>query len=239
MTGMESESGDYVSVVYNNENLLINSPPTIPDGLIADVNNNSVILNWNPSTDLESLNTNLTYNLRLGTTPGGNEIVSSMANADGTLKIPKQGNVSQNKNWYLKNLPLGTYYWSIQAIDNNFEGSGFAVESSFTITTLSDKEDVDEIYENAGFVKSYPNPFNHATTIKYFLEKDQHVTLFIFDLSGKKIIELVNEFQTKGNKTITWNGTNYFGANVNNGLYFFKFTASNGVIINKIVKLTL
>jgi hypothetical protein len=43
------------------------------------------------------------------------------------------GNCQQNLGWWLHSLPPGTYYWSVQAIDNSFAGGPFAPEQSFTI----------------------------------------------------------------------------------------------------------
>jgi subtilisin-like proprotein convertase family protein len=121
------------SKIYRNNVTKANTAPTAPLGLISSVNGNSVTLNWNPATDAETAQPSLTYNLRVGTTPGGSDIMSPMANSNGTRKVVQMGNVNQNTNWTLKNLKPGTYYWSAQAIDTAFEGSTFATEGSFTV----------------------------------------------------------------------------------------------------------
>ncbi|MCC3409915.1 MAG: S8 family serine peptidase [Microcoleus sp. PH2017_10_PVI_O_A] len=122
--------------VYRNNIFTLNTAPTPPIALISSVNGNSVTLNWNPGTDAETPQASLTYNLRVGTTPGGSDIMSPMANSNGTRKVVQMGNVNQNKNWTLKNLKPGTYYWSAQAIDNSFKGSTFATEGSFTVLSV-------------------------------------------------------------------------------------------------------
>jgi FG-GAP-like repeat len=119
--------------VYRNNIFTVNTAPTPPIGLISSVNGNSVSLNWNPATDAETPQAGLTYNLRVGTTPGGSDIMSPMANSNGTRKVVQMGNVNQNTNWTLKNLKPGTYYWSVQAIDTAFAGSTFATEGSFQV----------------------------------------------------------------------------------------------------------
>jgi hypothetical protein len=91
-------------------------------------------LHWQPASDNQTASAGLTYNIRMGTTPGGGEIVSPMADpATGYRRIVAQGNVFHNTSWPIKNLQPGTYFWSVQAIDNNFSGSPFAPERSFTI----------------------------------------------------------------------------------------------------------
>ncbi|MDH4032405.1 MAG: hypothetical protein OEV80_01250, partial [candidate division Zixibacteria bacterium] len=51
----------------------------------------------------------------------------------GYRRVVAMGNVFQNLTWELNSLPAGTYFWSVQAIDNNFEGSQFAVEQQFVV----------------------------------------------------------------------------------------------------------
>jgi len=47
--------------------------------------------------------------------------------------ITKCGNTNQDTTWILKNLPEGTYYWKVQAIDNVFQSSEFSVIDTFTV----------------------------------------------------------------------------------------------------------
>jgi hypothetical protein len=75
----------------------------------------------------------LSYNLRVGTTPGGSDIVSPNAGTDGTRRLPAPGNVQEALRVPLTALPLGRIYWSVQAVDSAFAGSAFAPEQSFTV----------------------------------------------------------------------------------------------------------
>ena len=124
----------FVTKIYRNNIGTTNTVPTPPSNLASSVVGNIVTLSWNKSTDKETAQNGLTYNLRVGTTPGGSEIVSPMANVNtGFRKIPQLGNINHNSRWTIKNLPAGKYYWSVQAIDNAFAGSPFAGEQSFVI----------------------------------------------------------------------------------------------------------
>ena len=119
------------------ENLLqdrANNLPTAPTELTAATNKNSVSLEWNLGLDEETPVEGLTYNLRVGTTPGGNDIVASMSDGEGSRSLPALGNVNNNTQWQLSNLPNGTYYWSVQTIDSTFAGSAFSDEGEFTIS---------------------------------------------------------------------------------------------------------
>ena len=48
--------------------------------------------------------------------------------------------------------------------------------------------------------QNYPNPFNPTTRINYDLAKDENVQVAIFDLSGRKVASLVDEFQNADTK---------------------------------------
>jgi hypothetical protein len=52
--------------------------------------------------------------------------------------------------------------------------------------------------------QNYPNPFNPVTSIRYSLPEAQNVTLKIFDLNGKEVDVLVNQFQTAGRHEVRW-----------------------------------
>jgi hypothetical protein len=112
-----------------------NTPPTAPAGLQASPNGFGVVLSWNAATDAQTPAAGLSYNIRVGTSPGGFDIVSPQADpATGFRRVPQLGNAQERLMAILTNLPAATYYWSVQAIDTGFAGSPFAPESSFTVT---------------------------------------------------------------------------------------------------------
>jgi hypothetical protein len=72
-----------------------------------------------------------------------------------------------------------------------------------------------ELYQN------YPNPFNSNTTIEYNLNQRSNVKIKIYDILGKEIITLVNNFESPGKNSITWNGTDKTGNPVSTGVYIY------------------
>jgi hypothetical protein len=76
----------------------------------------------------------LSYNVRVGRTNGGVDIVTPMANlASGQLLLPQGGNAGLITMMPLTNLLAGTCFWSVQAADNGFASSPFAAEQTFEI----------------------------------------------------------------------------------------------------------
>ena len=75
-----------------------------------------------------------------------------------------------------------------------------------------------------GFVleQNYPNPFNPVTTISYTLPVDEKVLIKVYDVLGKEVAELVNEFKTAGKHSIQFNGSN-----LSSGVYFYSIIAGS------------
>jgi hypothetical protein len=95
---------------------------------------NYVRFNWDAASDDQTPAGGLSYNLRVGSAPGTDDIFSGAADpSSGYRRIPDTSNARKTFSWALKDLPDGTYYWSVQAIDTAFAGSAWAVEKSLTL----------------------------------------------------------------------------------------------------------
>ncbi len=125
-----SGSSGSISRIYVNGTGTANTAPTVPTNLTVTWNDSVSTFTWTKSTDTQTPQNGLSYNLRVGTTPGGCEIMSPMSLTNGYRKIPAYGNVRQNNTWKIK-LPAGKYYWSVQAVDQALAGSTFATEQTF------------------------------------------------------------------------------------------------------------
>jgi len=83
--------------------------------------------------------------------------------------------------------------------------------------------------------QNYPNPFNPSTIIKYDLLKSGKVELKIYNILGQEVKTLVNNFEEKGRKSITWNGENNFNQKVSSGIYFYRISSENWSDIKKMI----
>ncbi|MHC4502685.1 MAG: FG-GAP repeat domain-containing protein [Planctomycetota bacterium] len=124
--------------IYRNDGWMFNIAPAAPGGLGATCTGSGpydVTFSWLASTDARTPETGLSYNLRVGTTSGGNEVLSGMARADGRRKLPARGVVQPglSVNEWTLTLPAGTYYWSVQAIDTAFAASAWPAEQTMTV----------------------------------------------------------------------------------------------------------
>lgn len=106
-----------------------NNPPSAPSGLSATVNGTSVTFDWAAATDDVTPAGGLSYNLRVGTTPGSDNIMCAMANSTtGYRRLPANGNVQKRLSWTLNGI-TGPVYWSVQAIDSAYAGGAWAPEA--------------------------------------------------------------------------------------------------------------
>ncbi|MCC6865006.1 MAG: T9SS type A sorting domain-containing protein [Ignavibacteria bacterium] len=68
---------------------------------------------------------------------------------------------------------------------------------------------------------NYPNPFNSSTNIEFQLSKSAFIVLQIFDINGKLVDVLKNEYLNTGRYKTQWYANNY-----SSGVYFVKITSA-------------
>ena len=98
-----------------------------------------LVITWSGAVDTDA-NGNvtppegLTYSIRIGSTPGGSEIMAPGADVDGVKATADAGNAENNLSWKV-NVPMGTYYVAVQSIDASYIGSAFSEEKEYTVTS--------------------------------------------------------------------------------------------------------
>ncbi len=87
---------------------------------------------------------------------------------------------------------------------------------------------------------NFPNPFNHITHIRYQIPVDGRVTLRVYNLLGRRIINLVNGYQKAGFYTVTWNGRDRqgFGREMASGLYIYQLVVRDKTASKKLYSKT-
>ncbi len=84
-------------------------------------------------------------------------------------------------------------------------------------------------------LQNFPNPFNPSTTIRYYLIENGHVSLSVFDVSGKLVASVINGKMDKGWHQAVWSGQNDAGEPLASGIYFYKLIAGKSAISRKMV----
>ncbi|OFY62465.1 MAG: hypothetical protein A2Y71_00010 [Bacteroidetes bacterium RBG_13_42_15] len=136
-------SGYGITKIYRNNGESPNTIPSEPVSKTPEISNTQIVLSWEPAIDAETTDSGLSYNVRIGTIPGGIDIVCPHSGTDGKRRIVSQGNAQTNRAIVLDKMKNGTYYWSVQAVDNAFAGGAFSQEKSFTITAEEQASNID------------------------------------------------------------------------------------------------
>ncbi len=136
VTGYRNVS-DYITKIYTNNTTNANTQPSPPSNLVSNVAGGSAVLSWTAGSDAQTNVNSLTYNVRIGSSPGASDIVTSIANStNGKRFLPRNGNAGMTESFNISGLDYGTYYWSVQSIDGAFDGSAFAAEQVFVVSDL-------------------------------------------------------------------------------------------------------
>ena len=83
--------------------------------------------------------------------------------------------------------------------------------------------------------QNYPNPFNPETRISYDLSEAGEVSLIVYDILGRSIATLVNEFKTPGRYNVLWNGNDILGNPVSSGVYLYQLRSNSFTKTKKMV----
>ena len=81
-----------------------------------------------------------------------------------------------------------------------------------------------QLYQN------YPNPFNPTTNIKFDLPKSSLVKIIIYDILGREVKTLVNEFKNAGSYELNFDASNFAS-----GTYLYRIEAGDFVSVKKMV----
>lgn len=132
--GSDDSSGATWAVrIHQNTTTNRSSVPPPPQALAATPAASSVLLAWAPEAAAAP---GCTYNLRVGTQSGGQDVFSAVASPAGTRRLSGLGNTQTALRRRLRALAPGTYYWSVQTVNAAFAASAFAPEATFAITGI-------------------------------------------------------------------------------------------------------
>ncbi|MEW6195013.1 MAG: SBBP repeat-containing protein [Bacteroidota bacterium] len=80
--------------------------------------------------------------------------------------------------------------------------------------------------------QNYPNPFNPSTTISYKLQAASYVTLRVYDILGREVATLVDEYKQAGNHSVKLSTNNL---QLSSGIYFYKLTSGSFAETKKMI----
>ncbi len=111
-----------------------------------------------------------------------------------------------------RNLATGSYLYRLKQIDFNGNYEYFNLTGEVLIGVPG----------SFSLSQNFPNPFNPSTTINFDLPHDGNVSITLFDMSGREVAKLVNEFRQAGYHTVSFNASA-----LSSGAYFYRMDAGN------------
>lgn len=192
--------------------------PTIPEGLTYSNTNNHPDIEWRRC---EPYNGNVTYKVKRKNPNQSSYNVIASGLTD-TSYIDTDVDICCGSQ-------LVEYNYKIEAVSG--DGNKTSGNSSPLAVRVKEGSTVKkEIFNNSPnqfSIKSFPNPFNPETTIKYELPEQSHVQLTIFDLLGRKINTFKNQRKDAGFYSIKWDGRDENGNPLSSGMYIIHISAQS------------
>ncbi|MEW6196885.1 MAG: T9SS type A sorting domain-containing protein [Bacteroidota bacterium] len=136
----------------------------------------------------------------------------------------------------LSNDSLTVYNYQLRQIVNQYNLTNIKYKDSFILSspyiylhqilTITDVNNENAKPTQFTLYQNYPNPFNPSTTVSYELKEASYVTLKIYDILGKEVTTLVNQYQQPGKYNSQFsisqtNGRQVLNSQLSSGVYFY------------------
>ncbi|CUS81419.1 Cohesin domain-containing protein [Candidatus Kryptobacter tengchongensis] len=84
---------------------------------------------------------------------------------------------------------------------------------------------IPEIPKEFALLQNYPNPFNPNTVIRYHVPRYSRVVIKIYDITGREVTVLVDDYFKPGYYEVVWDSRRRDGVEVSSGVYFYVMEA--------------
>jgi hypothetical protein len=175
----------------------------------AVLSEDRVELNWQTETEVDNYGFNIERS-----SPSPETIWKTIGFVEG------HGNSNSPKEYNFIDSEIeesGKYSYRLKQIDN--DGT---FEYSDVVTVYVGTPEKFYLSQN------YPNPFNPTTTIEYIISKDEKVSLKVYDLLGREVASLVDEFKQAGTYSVTFDAEQ-----LASGVYIYRIMAGEFVAVNR------
>ncbi|UCE66429.1 MAG: right-handed parallel beta-helix repeat-containing protein [Candidatus Zixiibacteriota bacterium] len=92
--------------------------------------------------------------------------------------------------------------------------------------------DIETKPEEFMLLQNYPNPFNAQTTIRFVLRESQNVQLTIYDLLGRRVETLIDEYRQAGVHAVMFDASG-----ISSGVYFYRLEVGDRIETKRMVLL--
>jgi len=118
-----------------------------------------------------------------------------------------------------------------KADGNTFNAEGYTMLEVYlnelVASSITDVKKEESIPVGFELEQNYPNPFNPETTIGYKVQTSSNVSLKVYDVLGREVATLVNNYHSAGTYKVAFNVETRHGASLQSGVYFYRLHAGN------------
>ena len=198
------------------DNILDGILPIVLQSFSSTVSNRNVNLKWKTSAE----NNNAGFDV---------ERKSVDLESTGWKQIDfvkGNGNTASEYAFTDSKLNVGKYKYRLKQIDYN---------GNFEFYELTGDVEIAKP-RSYSLEQNYPNPFNPSTTIKYVLADNGFIKIKVYDILGKEVATIVNEFQKAGYYEKSFSFNNASNGGISSGMYLYRLEAGT---YSKIMKMML
>lgn len=168
----------------------------------SEVNKRSVLLSWATQQEINNKGFEIERENLNNTSAGW--IKTGYIEGNGTT------NETKYYSYYDDKLLTSKYNYRLKQIDNN---------GNYEYHYLNNTVDIG-VPGSSEISQNYPNPFNPLTKIDYDIAVDGIVNIAVYDVTGKLVKQVVNEFKPAGYYTAEFDASN-----LSSGVYFYKLVS--------------
>ncbi len=213
------------------------SLPVTLNSFTANSSNNGVKLQWITQSEVDVLG----YEIQRAFDENGP--FTTIASYRDHTELRSAGNTSAKRIYHFEddNVIAGQTYW-YKLVSHDIDGS-LQTFGPVSATVELNNQDLQPVNGNVpqkfALQQNYPNPFNGVTEIQFAIpQSDQGalpVQLSVYDLSGKKVIDLIHTNLSAGQYKYKWNGKDTFGNYLPSGVYFYKLSTPKNTMVRKML----
>lgn len=138
---------------------------------------------------------------------------------------------SANEQFFVRQ-NVGETFSGISSNEQYMVISGGIYNKSFLTTGVNSF--INELPKKFSLEQNFPNPFNPETKIKFQLPSDVMVSLKIYNILGREVLSLIDQFMRAGIYNVVFSSRNL---NLASGIYIYRLMAGDFISIRKMVLL--
>jgi hypothetical protein len=210
--------------------------PTLGDDcIVTDVNVriDSVLHTWDSDLSFYLKRNNISVKIINQVGGSGDNFIGTILN-DSTITTIESGTAPFTGSYKPSN-PLSAFnsnpgingrYWKLSITDTAAGDTGVLAKWCLVIAMVCPVGGI-QILEIPNYYflnQNYPNPFNPVTNIKFGIPESGDVRLVVYDILGREVKTLLNEYKNPGTYEVQFDASN-----MASGIYFYSLQTQRGI----------